>query len=52
MRTRFLQAIMVLFLVPFSIVALLGIGLILTMVVAAGTLSLVHHIFPYNTLRK
>jgi hypothetical protein len=40
---------MILFLVPFSIVALLGIGLVLTMVVAVGTFSLVHHIFPYKT---
>jgi hypothetical protein len=39
---------MILFLVPFSIVALLGIGLVLTMVVAVGTLALIHHIFPYK----
>lgn len=49
MRTRFLQAIMILFVIPFSIVAIIGIGLVLTMVVAVGTLSLVHHIFPYKT---
>jgi len=40
---------MILFLVPFMIVAVVGIGIILTMVVAVGTLALIHRIFPYKT---
>jgi hypothetical protein len=49
MRTRILQALMVLFLVPFTIAVVIGVGLMLTMVVAVGTLALIHHIFPYKT---
>jgi len=40
---------MILFLVPFMIVAVVGIGIILTLVVAVGIISLVHHIFPHKT---
>ena len=49
MRTRIIQALMLLFLAPFMVFAVIGIGIILTMVVSVGTLSLVHHIFPYKT---
>ena len=38
---------MFLFLAPFMVFTVIGIGLVLTMVVAVGTLSLIHHIFPY-----
>ena len=49
MRTRILQALMILFLVPLTIVAVIGIGIVLTMVIVVGTLGLIHHIFPYKT---
>jgi hypothetical protein len=40
---------MILFLVPLTIVAVIGIGIVLTMVVAVGALALIHYIFPYKT---
>ena len=49
MRTRIIQALMILFLVPFMIAAVVGIGIILTLVVAVGTFSRVRRIFPHKT---